>query len=88
MEVEKNVSELEKKLAGTLRPIAPRREFVQGLGKRISGLGNSMRRAGANTWKFVLLILAGLLSLGLLLTLIVRGLWRLLGVRKQGSERA
>jgi hypothetical protein len=85
---EENVNGLEDKLAGTLRPIAPRTEFVQGLGSRIRGLRQSMRLAGASTWQFILLLLAGLLSLGFLLAFISRALFNLFGVRKQESEQA
>ncbi len=88
MKEEKIVNGLEDKLAVTLRPIAPRKEFVHGLGNRIHRLRLSMQQAGAGTWKFILLMLAGILSLGLLLALVGRALYSLLSVRKQGSERA
>jgi hypothetical protein len=88
MTEEKSVYGLENKLAGTLRPITPRREFVHNLGRRIRGLGRTMLHAGTGTWQFILLALAGILSLGLLLALIGRALYNLLGVRKQESESA
>jgi hypothetical protein len=88
MTEEKNVNRLEDQLAGTLRPIAPRKEFVHGLGHRIKRLRRTMQDAGAGTWRFILLALAGLLSLGLLLALAGRTLYDLFDVRKQGSERA
>lgn len=88
MTEEKIVNKLEDKLSVTLRPIAPRKEFVHGLGNRIQGLRRTMRQAGAGTWKFILLMLAGILSLGLLLALAGRALYNLLDVRKRGSERA
>lgn len=88
MTEEKNVYHVENKLAGTLRPIAPRKEFVHGLGLRIRGLRKTIRHAGAGTWQFILLALAGFLSLGLLLAFIGRALYKLFEVRKQESERA
>ena len=82
------VNGLEDKLSGVLRPIAQRREFVHGLGSHIHRLQQTMQQAGADTWKFILLMLAGILSIGLLLALVGRVLYNLLSGRKQGSERA
>jgi hypothetical protein len=70
MHTESFEHELESTLAGTLRPVMPRREFVHALGRRVSGFQNSLRHAGENTWKDLLLITAGLLSFGLLLALV------------------
>jgi hypothetical protein len=88
MTEEKNVNRLEDKLAGALRPIAPRQEFVHGLGGRIMRLRRTMQQAGAGSWQFILLVLAGILSLGLILALLGRALYNLIGVRKQESEQA
>jgi hypothetical protein len=85
--MEQNVDGLEIKLAVILRPIKPRTEFVHSLGHRIRGLGQTIQAAGAGTWKFILLMLAGALSLGFLLALLGRFLFRLFEVRKKGSER-
>ncbi|MEW6093545.1 MAG: hypothetical protein AB1531_06225 [Chloroflexota bacterium] len=82
------VNGLEDKLSGVLRPIAPRREFVHGLGSHIHRLQQTVQQAGAGTWKFILLMLAGILSLGLLLALVGRALYNLLSVQRPRSERA
>ncbi len=69
---------LEQKLASTLRPVAARTEFVHGLGGRIQHLRSTVQRAGASTWKFILVMVAGLLSLGVLVTWVGRWLHHLL----------
>ena len=86
MTEERNVSRLEDKLKGTLRPIAARKEFVHGLGGRIRRLGRTVRQAGAGTWQFLLLTLAGLFSLGVLLAVAGRALFKLFEVREKDSE--
>jgi hypothetical protein len=74
--------DLENTLAGTLRPILPRREFVHALGSRLRGFQQTLRHAGENTWKDLLFIAAGLLSLGLLLALVGRLLSSLFRVNR------
>lgn len=81
--MKEKINGLEKKLSGTLRPVAPRTEFVRGLGRRIQSLRNTVVQARADTWQFVLLMLAGFLSLGVALAVLGRALFTLLGVRKQ-----
>jgi len=88
MSTEKEVDRLEHRLAGTLRPIAPRREFVHGLGNRIRGFRRVVLDASANTWQFVLLVVAGFISLGLLFALLGRALTYLFGGGKRETERA
>lgn len=85
---DKKVDYLEDKLAGMLRPVSPRKEFVRGLGSRIQSLRRTVARARADTWQFVLLVLAGILSLGVLLAMLGRVLYNLLGVRKQQPEES
>jgi hypothetical protein len=83
---EKKVNGLEDKLAGMLRPVAPRREFVRGLGSRIQSLRRTVTKARSDTWQFILLALAGILSIGVLVAVAGRALYNLLGVRKQQSR--
>lgn len=81
-------SHLENKLSALLKPVSPRREFVQGLGKRMHSLRATVSQVQANTWKMILLMLAGLLSLGVLLALAGRGLFALLAGRKRQPRQA
>lgn len=72
-------STLESRLAGTLKPVAPRREFVRGLKTRIRTNRPPAivsRLAGVHS---ALLLIAGLLSLGVLVALGMRALFTLLG---------
>jgi len=85
MTAEKRVNKLEARLEGALQPIAPRREFVRGLGSRLRGLRHTIRSAGTGTWQFILLALAGLLSLGLLLALVGRAIIGSLNIRQARS---
>lgn len=65
---------LESKLAGTLKPVAPRREFVRGLESRIKTnrpLAIVSRLAGVHS---ALILIAGLLSVGVVIALLMRGL--------------
>jgi hypothetical protein len=88
MKTIETIDTLEDTLAGTLRPVAPRKEFVHGLGNRIQRLRSSVQHAGAGTWKFILLTLAGLLSLGVLLAFLGRMLFNLFATSDPDSEQA
>ena len=77
---------LEAKLAGTLKPVAPRREFVHGLETHIKTNQPPAvvsRLAGIHS---ALLVIAGLLSLGVVVALGMRALFSLLG--KKTTARA
>lgn len=70
---------LESKLAGTLKPVTPRREFVRGLESHIrTNQPPAMvsRLAGVHS---ALLLIAGLLSVGVLVALGMRALFSLVG---------
>lgn len=69
---------LEDRLAGMLRPVAPRKEFVHGLGNRINSFRNTLTKARSDSWQLIVFMLAGLLSMGLLLALTRTALYRLL----------
>jgi hypothetical protein len=81
-------SNLENRLSALLRPVPPRREFVRGLGSRIRSLRATVSQARTRTWQTILLMLAGLLSLGVLLAFAGRGLYALLTVRKRQVKQA
>ena len=85
--MEEQVDVLESKLSVIMRPVKPRIEFVRSLGHRIRGLGHTIQAAGTDTWKFIILMLAGALSLGFLLALMGRLIFQLLEGRKQESEK-
>jgi len=80
------VQGLEQQLAGTLKPVRPRREFVSGLGRRIHNWKKLLLDTSRETWKSILLVLMGLLSLAIFLALIGRSLYQLLGIKKQNPS--
>jgi len=68
------VSSLENRLSGMFKPIAPRKEFVHGLGSRIQ-VGNRavfVDRVANLHWLAILA--AGLISLAVFLAVVVRAL--------------
>jgi hypothetical protein len=73
---------IEDRLAGMLRPVAPSKEFVHGLGNRIDSLRNTLTKARSDSWQWIVLMLAGLLSMGLLLAITRTTLYRLLREKK------
>ena len=77
---------IEDRLAGMLRPVAPRKEFVHGLGNRINSLRNTLTKARSDSWQWIVLMLAGLLSMGLLLALTRTALYNLLKRKKKLNE--
>jgi hypothetical protein len=68
------ISSLEHRLSGTLKPVAPRREFVNGLGQRIqAGSRASLVNQVAN-WHILAMLIAGFISLAVFLAMVVRAL--------------
>ena len=75
-------SSMENRLSGTLKPVAPRQEFIHGLGKRIQA-GN--RTAFVNTianWHILAMLIAGFVSLAVLLAMVTRALLALSGKKR------
>jgi hypothetical protein len=68
------ISSMENRLSGILKPIAPRREFVHGLGQRIQ-VGNrvSLENEVAD-WHILAALIAGFVSLAVLLAMVARTL--------------
>jgi F0F1-type ATP synthase assembly protein I len=69
------INSLEKRLSGVLKPVKPRKEFVHGVAQRI--------QTGSHTTFFVdrianihviALLIAGLISMGVFLAVVVRAL--------------
>jgi hypothetical protein len=68
------ISLLEKQLSGTLKPIAARREFVHGLGERIQTGSRATVANYVTNWHILAALIAGFVSLAVLLALFARGL--------------
>jgi hypothetical protein len=76
------ISSMENRLSGTLKPVAPRREFVYGLGQRIqTGNRASFVNHIAN-WHILAMVIAGLVSLAVLLAMVARALLALSGKKR------
>jgi|APHig6443718053_1056840.scaffolds.fasta_scaffold577423_1 hypothetical protein len=73
------ISSLENKLAGTLKPVAPRREFVHGLGSHIKTNTPPTIVSRLASIHSTLILIAGLLSVSVLVAVGVRALLTLLG---------
>ena len=76
------ISAMENRLSGALKPVAPRQEFVNGLGERIqAGNRSSFVYTVANCHVLAMLI-AGFVSLAVLLAMLTRALLALSGKRR------
>jgi hypothetical protein len=73
---------IESRLSNLLKPVAPRPEFVQTIGSRIHAVRSTVVQSPTTPWK-LLVLLASLLSLGVLLSLVGRGLFDLLISQKR-----
>ena len=65
------ISSLENRLSGILKPVAPRREFIHSLGKRIQGNTTSVI-SRMTDWHVLAMLIAGFVSLAVLLAMAVR----------------
>ena len=76
------ISSMESRLSGTLKPVAPRQEFVQGLVQRIqSGSRPGLVYTVAN-WHILAMLIAAFVSLAVLLAMAMRALLVLSGKRR------
>ena len=76
------IASMENRLSGTLKPVRPRQEFVHGLGQRIQ-TGN--RTTFVNTivnWHVLAVVIAGFVSLAVLLAMVARALLALSGKKR------
>ena len=73
------INPLERRLAGILKPVAPRREFVSSLNRRIQTIRPPAIVDRLAELKVILLVLAGIVSFGLLVGVGIRALVNLLG---------
>ena len=76
------ISSLEDRLSGTLKPVAPRREFVHGLGQRIQSGNRTVLLNPVSNWHVVALLIAGFVSLAVFLAMVARALVSLSGKRR------
>jgi len=76
------ISSMEHQLSGALKPVAPRQEFVHGLGERIqAGNGSGLVYTVAN-WHILAMLIAGFVSLAVLLAMVARALLALSGKKR------
>ena len=67
-------SSMENRLSGTLKPVAPRREFVHGLGLRIQEGNRAAFVNSVANWPILAALIAGFISLAVFLAMVVRAL--------------
>lgn len=68
------ISALEKKLSGTLKPVMPPKDFVHDLGHRIQAGSRVTLVNHVANWHILALLIAGLVSLAMLLAMVARAL--------------
>jgi hypothetical protein len=73
---------LENRLSGALKPIAPRREFVDGLGQRIQTGKQVAFVTHITDWYILAMLIAGLASLAVFLAMLARALLALSGKKR------
>jgi hypothetical protein len=73
------ISALENRLSGTLKPVSPRQEFVHGLGHRIQAGNRSTFVNHVSNWHILALLIAGFVSLAMVLAMLARALLALSG---------
>ncbi len=78
---EEDIQFLEAHLAGTLKPLAPPREIVQRLSRRIQLPNREKITASLSDWKKMFFVFAGVLSGMLLLITVARAFYYLAGRR-------
>jgi hypothetical protein len=76
------ISALENQLSGTLKPVAPRQEFVHGLGERIQAGNRAALVNHVANWHILALLIASLVSLAMLLAMVARALLALSGKKR------
>jgi hypothetical protein len=68
------ISSMENRLSGTLKPVTARQEFVLGLGQRILAGNRAAFENHAANWHILAALIAGFVSLAVLLAMVVRAL--------------
>jgi hypothetical protein len=78
---EEDIKFLEAHLAGTLKPVAPTREIVQRLGRRIQMPYRERIASQFSDWSRLFIVFAGVLSGMLLIITVARSVYYLIGRR-------
>ena len=76
------ISSMEHRLSGALKPVAPRQEFVHGLGQRIQAGNQSGIVYTVANWHILAILVAGFVSLAVLLAMVARALLALSGRKR------
>jgi hypothetical protein len=77
-----NIESLEAHLAGTLRPVAPSRDFVQRLRDRIRLPEREVIVSRLRDWNKLFLVLGSVMSGMMILITVARALYYMFGQRK------
>ena len=81
---EERLDTIEATLAGTLKPVAPRKDFVQHLRGHIHLPPRSELAVRLGDWRTLFLVFSGVLSGALLILTVARALYHLFGRRNLG----
>jgi hypothetical protein len=76
-----NLTELEAHLAGTLKPVAPPRDFVHRLRERVHLPEPRLIAERIASWRFFFVAIGGVMSAMLLVITVARALFHLTGRR-------
>ena len=81
------ISSMENRLSGALKPVAPRQEFVHGLGQRIQAGNRTGLVFTVANWHILAMLIAGFVSLAVLLAMVTRALLALSGKKRAALKR-
>jgi CII-binding regulator of phage lambda lysogenization HflD len=81
-----HLGSIETKLNGLLKPVTPRPEFVNTLRQRIQITGKPAWVSRFNNMQFIIILLTGVLSGVVIMTMLARVLVNLLVSEKKSSE--
>jgi hypothetical protein len=76
------ISSMENRLSGILKPVTARREFVRGLGQRILTGNRAAFEIHAANWHILAALIAGFVSLAVLVAMVVRALLIVTGKKR------
>jgi hypothetical protein len=76
------ISSMENRLSGALKPVAPRQEFIHGLGQRIQATNRTGLVLTVANWHILAMLIAGFVSLAVLLAMMARALLALSGKKR------
>ncbi len=79
-----DLNDLERRLRGTLRPVVPPRDLLSRLQDRIHFPDAAELTAHLREWRTLWLVLAGVLSIALMILTVARALFHLMGRRGSG----